>query len=554
MNFLRFAAVAAAATFVGAALPAVAGATDYCVYPNDGCGGTKVLKLQDALDQAASANDSDRIFLGADTYFPEPGHAGFVYSAKGAPVEIVGRGRGETVLTGREFALDRVLHLVGGPGSSVHDLTIEIPRNVDLGFKGLVTLNRAQRIEVTEDTVQANRHVGAWIVDDGLLEDSSVSLESAQDTIGVIFGQASQGTPTLRRSAVRAATGVRIAGPAAIERARVMGANAAVVAAGKDITIRDSLLTINGSFGAVLRAETDINGDTNVTADGVTIFGGNLPDIGGVAVNTNPEPSRSAHVTLANSIVRGGLTSLSVVASGAGKGTISASYSDYDPSGNIAMGVSASISESSVSNFGYAAHLSEVTGHEYALEPGSPLIDIGDPAAAQGLDLNGDPRVADGNADGVVRRDLGAFELQPEPTAGEPAAGGGPAANTQAPLDTQAPLISGFRPAPSVFAVARARSPLAARVARGTRLRYTLSENARVVLKIQRALGGRPMRYRTVGTLRRTGVGGLNRTRFTGRIGRRALRPGRYRAVITATDGAANRSAPKTTRFRIARG
>ena len=134
MNFLRFAAVAAAATFVGAALPAVAGATDYCVYPNDGCGGTKVLKLQDALDQAASANDSDRIFLGADTYFPEPGHAGFVYSAKGAPVEIVGRGRGETVLTGREFALDRVLHLVGGPGSSVHDLTIEIPRNVDLGF------------------------------------------------------------------------------------------------------------------------------------------------------------------------------------------------------------------------------------------------------------------------------------------------------------------------------------------------------------------------------------------------------------------------------------
>jgi hypothetical protein len=549
MYFLRFAAVAAAATFVGAALPAVAGATDYCVYPNDSCGGTKVLKLQDALDQAASANDSDRIFLGADTYFPEPGHAGFVYSAKGAPVEIVGSGRGETVLTGPEFALERVLHLVGGPGSSVHDLTIEIPRNVDLGFKGLVTLNTAQRIEVTEDTVQANRHFGAWIVDDALLEDSSVSLESAKDTIGVIFGQASQGTPTLRRSAVRAATGVRIQGPAAIEHARVMGTNAAVMAAGNDITIRDSLLIINGSFGAVLRAETQTNVDTNVIANGVTIFGANLPDIGGVAVNTSPDPSRSAHITLTNSIVRGGLTSLSVVAGGAGKGTIAASYSDYDPTGNIVMGGSASISESSVSNFGYAARLSEVTGHEYALEPGSPLIDVGDPAAAQGLDLNGDPRVADGNADGVARHDLGAFELQ-----AAPAAGGGPAANTQAPLDTQAPLISGFRPAPSVFAVARARTPLAARVARGTRLRYTLSENARVVLKIQRALSGRPMRYRTVGTLRRTGVGGLNRMRFTGRIGRRALRPGRYRVVIRATDAAGNRSSPKTARLRIARG
>jgi hypothetical protein len=105
-----------------------------------------------------------------------------------------------------------------------------------------------------------------------------------------------------------------------------------------------------------------------------------------------------------------------------------------------------------------------------------------------------------------------------------------------------------------VFAIAGAGTPVAARVAHGTRLRYTLSENARVTLKIQRALAGRRTRYRTVGTLRRSGIAGLNRTRFTGRIGRRALRPGRYRAVITATDAAANRSAPKSTPFRIARG
>jgi len=37
-----------------------------------------------------------------------------------------------------------------------------------------------------------------------------------------------------------------------------------------------------------------------------------------------------------------------------------------------------------------------------------------------------------------------------------------------------------------------------------------------------------------------------------GRIGAKALRPGRYRAVITAVDAAGNRSAPKTVRFRIA--
>jgi hypothetical protein len=56
-----------------------------------------------------------------------------------------------------------------------------------------------------------------------------------------------------------------------------------------------------------------------------------------------------------------------------------------------------------------------------------------------------------------------------------------------------------------------------------------------------------------VGTLRRSGISGPNRIRFTGRIGRRALRPAPHRAVLTATDAAGNRSAPKVARFRIVR-
>jgi len=74
------------------------------------------------------------------------------------------------------------------------------------------------------------------------------------------------------------------------------------------------------------------------------------------------------------------------------------------------------------------------------------------------------------------------------------------------------------------------------------------------VLKIPRVLSGRRPRYRGVGTLRRSGVLGLNRTRFTGHIGRRTLRAGRYRAIITASDASGNRSTPRSTRFRVARG
>jgi hypothetical protein len=40
---------------------------------------------------------------------------------------------------------------------------------------------------------------------------------------------------------------------------------------------------------------------------------------------------------------------------------------------------------------------------------------------------------------------------------------------------------------------------------------------------------------------------------FSGRLGRRALKPGRYRAVIAATDAAGNKSSTVTLTFRIVR-
>lgn len=177
-------------------------------------------------------------------------------------------------------------------------------------------------------------------------------------------------------------------------------------------------------------------------------------------------------------------------------------------------------------------------------------MDAGGPATAHGLDLDGNPLVADGNADGFARRDLGAFELQPVPTPSS-----APAA------DTLAPLVSGFKATPARFAVGH-----------GTHFRYTLSENARITITLKRVLTGRRVaagkcvkpskrlahakrctRYRTAAHLYTDGQGGANSTPFTGRIGKKALRPGRYRALIAATDPAGNRSLRKSRRFRIVR-
>jgi hypothetical protein len=159
--------------------------------------------------------------------------------------------------------------------------------------------------------------------------------------------------------------------------------------------------------------------------------------------------------------------------------------------------------------------------------------------------------------------DTGAFELQPGPA-------GGPPPDTVAPVFTRASL------APKVFRVNRkgtAETAVAARKKRpkGTRFRYTLSEPARVVFTIQKAARGRKVgkkcrkptrsnrRKRACKRFVRTGrfavvsIAGANSHRFSGRIGKRVLKPGRYRAVLVAIDAAGNRSVAKRLTFRVVR-
>jgi hypothetical protein len=138
-------------------------------------------------------------------------------------------------------------------------------------------------------------------------------------------------------------------------------------------------------------------------------------------------------------------------------------------------------------------------------------------------------------------------------------------------LDTVAPGVSGASIG-SVFAVGSKPTSINARrrkVKRGTTIRYTLSEAATVRLRIDRRLKGRKVgkrcrkptrrnrtrrrctRFKRAGTLTRTGKVGKNRVKFSGRIGSKALKRGKYRLTITATDPAGNKSKPKRLKFRI---
>jgi Tol biopolymer transport system component len=111
--------------------------------------------------------------------------------------------------------------------------------------------------------------------------------------------------------------------------------------------------------------------------------------------------------------------------------------------------------------------------------------------------------------------------------------------------DTTAPRISRLRMTRRRFAVARRRTPLVARVRRGTAFLFRLSEDARTAIRISRG--------RRTTTLVRRGKAGANRLAYTGRTRGRVLRPGRYRATVRATDAAGNRSARKRITFTVRR-
>jgi hypothetical protein len=133
------------------------------------------------------------------------------------------------------------------------------------------------------------------------------------------------------------------------------------------------------------------------------------------------------------------------------------------------------------------------------------------------------------------------------------------------------PVISQLTASNRVFAVGPTPTPLVARAKRGTTFRYSLSEPAVVRFTFQRGLPGRRKggrcvkptralrrakrctRFKTAGGLRRSGAKGANRVPFSGRIGRRALKLGRYRALARATDSVGNKSNRASVTFRIVR-
>jgi hypothetical protein len=97
-------------------------------------------------------------------------------------------------------------------------------------------------------------------------------------------------------------------------------------------------------------------------------------------------------------------------------------------------------------------------------------------------------------------------------------------------------------------------SMLRKRSRRGKRnaFRFTLSERARIVIKVKRTSKGKGKKAQGR-IVRKNVAAGKRRVFFRGKISRRKLKPARYRARIVAIDKAGNRSRPRKLGFRIIR-
>ncbi len=100
---------------------------------------------------------------------------------------------------------------------------------------------------------------------------------------------------------------------------------------------------------------------------------------------------------------------------------------------------------------------------------------------------------------------------------------------------------------PTLSRVALASSKFSAGA--GTKLRFTLSERARITLVIRTKAVGHKAKLVKVATLRFAGVKGRN----THRLNTLRLRPRHYTATMTARDAAGRASKPATLRFTIVR-
>ena len=392
--------------------PAFAAANTICVGAFVGTCDSTVATIPLALTAAGTDGSDSVINIAAGEYTDGP----YILNGSASDtLEVHGSGASTVITLPASANNDTYVTL---NGAVLTDLVVELEGGPQSPNDSGITANAGSVIDtVIVDGTAAGSVTGVFATG-SQVTNSSINVANSSRAIYSLGGNSVIGSSLTSTLGFFAAASQ--SAPDTLSGLTVISQDSGVTVAGGTVSIDNSLVQIGTGNGVGLAA---INTSNNVTPktlniDHVTVVGGGAGSEGVRVRSTAPGALQTSTVNLTNSIVRGPATSLAAFASnngaqgGPSTATLNVSYTDYettssaiDPTtgtGGVTLGAGVLTVDPQFAGVG-----------DYHPVTGSPVIDAGNPAAGapSAVDLEGVKRVQDGNADGIDRRDMGAYEL-----------------------------------------------------------------------------------------------------------------------------------------------
>jgi hypothetical protein len=379
--------------------PAVA--SDFCVAPQAGCDGGQQPTLQAALDAALAAIGPDVVRLPQGTV---EGPGRYDTSNPDNTVDVVGAGRDATVLTSN--VPDYTLYVTRA--GIVSDLTVRQPNPPVAGQFGVQINGTAERL----DHVSTDNSFSLSVL--GTARQLRVSGPATFRINGTLEDSRFDGSPVYTGTSATVVRRVRSEGPFGLS-----GQNSS-------LAISSSLIVMTSPTGTVVSLLPSPVPDSQATflLSNMTLVGAGGTGCTGFSVSGDniyaaPNDDAVASATLASTIVRGCATSVRRDSGGGNRTanlTIFNSDLDLSPAAISETGAGTLVAGPGDGNIDADPLFLGLPGLGQLPRAGSPVIDRGLTTALSpqesATDLEGHPRVVDGDGDGGAKRDMGAFEYQ----------------------------------------------------------------------------------------------------------------------------------------------
>jgi hypothetical protein len=286
-----------------------------------------------------------------------------------------------------------------------------------------------ERVEVSGSStdVGGNAQVGIILGPGQRLTDSEILMPSAPPGGSFATGVRAQGTGSspaeISASVITAPVGIEAIGSQVlVSRSMVTSRINGIDVCTSEVVAEDSVFRPFSGRGISVNAGRCGGTAASLTARHLTIVGPGITAATGIEVRANNQaPTINRTATISHSIIRDVATAISTAtqdpaAPATSTTSIGASIFEAARVTTTSAGGGAATFVQPQANIDADPLFADPLSADFSLRSGSPAVDNGfSPPLASGesaTDLAGNPRIADGDGDGVAERDIGAFERQ----------------------------------------------------------------------------------------------------------------------------------------------